>query len=250
MKVVFIGRDSRTAEIASLSVRLRWPDATLCHADSSGRGLELVEQDWPDMVLLQPDGSDVPLAAAIHDLRAFSNVPLLVLGHQGDEMEAISSLELGADDYVRLPCDLTELTTRIWALLRRAGTATSYESEGPTVSGRLLINPASYEAFLGPQRLALTTTEFRLLHLLVKNWGIVVSRQTLERTLWRDQTDSYDLVKKYIQRLRHKLGDDAREPFWIASVHGVGYRFVGPTPGSIKAPDYQQCLELMTARSA
>jgi DNA-binding response OmpR family regulator len=89
-----------------------------------------------------------------------------------------------------------------------------------------------------------------LLHLLVKNWGIVVSRQTLERTLWRDQIDSYDLVKKYIQRLRQKLGDDAREPFWIASVHGVGYRFIGPTPGSIKAPDYQQCLELMTAASA
>jgi two-component system KDP operon response regulator KdpE len=250
MKVVFIGRDSRTADIASLSIRLRWPDATLLYAASTARGLELVEHDWPDMVLLHPDFSDIPLAAAIHDLRGFSNVPLLVLGHQGDEMEAISSLELGADDYVRLPCDLTELTTRIWALLRRAGVATSYESEGPTVSGRLLVNPASYEAYLGARRLALTTTEFRLLHLLVKNWGIVVSRQTLERTLWRDQIDSYDLVKKYIQRLRQKLGDDAREPFWIASVHGVGYRFIGPTPGSIKAPDYQQCLELMTAASA
>jgi len=250
MKVVFIGHDSRTADIASLSIRLRWPDATLFYATSATEGLELVEHNWPDMVLLHPDFADITLTTAIHDLRGFSNVPLLVLSHQGDEMEAITSLELGADDYVRLPCDLTELTTRIWALLRRAGTANSYESERPTVSGRLLVNPASYEAYLAGQKLALTTTEFRLLHLLVKNWGIVVSRQTLERTLWRDQNDSYDLVKKYIQRLRQKLGDDAREPFWIASVHGVGYRFIGPTPGSIKAPDYQQCLEIMSATPA
>ena len=245
MKVVFIGVNTRTADIASLSVRLRWPDATVFQSPTATRGMELVELEWPDVVLLHPDFTDLSLSNAIHDLRAFSNVPLLVLGHEGDEMEAIMSLETGADDYVRLPCDLTELTTRIWALMRRSGGTTSYESESPMVSGRLLVNPASYESFLGGQRLALTTTEFRLLHLLVKNWGIVVTRQTLERTLWGDQVDSYGLVKKYIQRLRQKLGDDAREPFWIASVHGVGYRFIGPTPKSIESPDYQKCLEIM-----
>jgi len=192
MKIVFIGEDNRTADIASLSIRLRWPGATLPYAATATEGLELVERDWPDMVLLHPDLS---LTRAIHDLRDFSNGPLLVLGRQCDEMEAGSSLERGADDYVRLPCDLTELTTGIWALLRRASAATSHESERPTVSGRLLINPASYEAYMGGQGLALTTTEFRLLSLLLKNWGIVVSRQTLECTLWGDQTDSYGLVK-------------------------------------------------------
>ncbi len=133
----------------------------------------------------------------------------------------------GADDYVRLPCDLTELTARVWALLRRSGATVAHEAESPLLSGRLLVNPATYEAFLGPERLALTTTEFRLLHLLVKNWGMVVGRQTLERTLWGEQTDSYGLVKRYIQRLRSKLKDDAREPYWIASVHGVGFGSLG-----------------------
>ena len=246
MKVVFIGVNTRTADIASLGVRLRWPDATLSSAKTAADGLELVEHEWPDVVLLHPDFDDMSCSRAIQDLRGFSNVPLLVLGHQGDEMEAISSLELGADDYVRLPCDLTELTARIWALIRRSGNATSYESESPVVSGRLLVSPATYEAFLGGQRLTLTTTEFRLLHLLVKNWGIVVSRQTLERTMWGEQVDSYGLVKKYVQRLRQKLGDDAKEPFWIASVHGVGYRFIGPTPKSIEAPDYQEYLKVTT----
>lgn len=171
-------------------------------------------------------------------------MPLLVLGRQNDEMETVSSLEVGADDYVRSPCDLTELTARIWALLRRSGMTSSYETESPLVSGRLLVNPATYEAFLGGQRLTLTTTEFRLLYLMVKNWGIVVSRATLERTLWGDQVDSYGLVKKYVQRLRHKLDDDAREPFWIASVHGVGYRFIGPTPRTIEASIQQNSLNV------
>jgi two-component system, OmpR family, alkaline phosphatase synthesis response regulator PhoP len=243
MKAVFIGASSRTAEIASLSIRLRWPDAAFLVATTATQGLELVEQEWPNLLLLQPDFSDLPHARAIQDLRGFSNVPLLVLAHQGDEMEAISSLELGADDYVRLPCDLTELTARIWALLRRSGAVVSRERESPLLSGRLLVNPATYEAYLGRERLSLTTTEFRLLHLLVKNWGMVVARQTLERTLWGEEADSYGLVKRYIQRLRHKLGDDAHEPYWISSIHGVGYRFIGPTPRPLEAADYARELE-------
>jgi DNA-binding response OmpR family regulator len=243
MKGVFIGASARTAEIAALSVRLRWPDAAFLIAATATQGLELVEQEWPNILLLHPDFSDMAYSRAIRDLRGFSNVPLLVLAHQGDEMEAVSSLELGADDYVRLPCDLTELTARVWALLRRSGATVAHEAESPLLSGRLLVNPATYEAFLGPERLALTTTEFRLLHLLVKNWGMVVGRQTLERTLWGEQTDSYGLVKRYIQRLRSKLKDDAREPYWIASVHGVGYRFIGPTPKALEAADYAQTMQ-------
>ena len=117
-------------------------------------------------------------------------------------MEAVTSLELGADDYLRLPCDLTELTTRIWALIRKSGTTATYETENPLTSGHQMVNPATYEAFLSGRRLTLTATEFRMLFLLIKNWGIVVSRQTLERTLWCERVDNYGLVKKYVQRLR------------------------------------------------
>jgi two-component system KDP operon response regulator KdpE len=230
MKAVFIGANARTAEIATLSVHLRWPDVTPMIATTAARGLELVEQESPDVVLIHPDFTDLTLTKIIQGLRCFSNVPLLVLGHQGDEMEVVSALETGADDYVRLPCDLTEMMTRIWALLRRVGIRPSHESESPLLSGSLFINPATYEVFLGGQRITLTSTEFRLLHLLVRNRGTVVAHQTLERALWGDQIDSSGLVKKYVQRLRRKLSDDAREPRWIASVHGVGYRFIGPTP--------------------
>ena len=72
----------------------------------------------------------------------------------------------------------------------------------------------------------LTSTEFRLLHLLLDNRGNVVSHDFIARSLWGEQVDSSALVKKYIQRLRRKLDDDPQNPKWIANVYGVGYRIL------------------------
>jgi DNA-binding response OmpR family regulator len=228
LNVVYIGADARTAEIALLATHLRWPEVTPLVAATAGEGLELVEQELPDLVLLCPDFTDLAMSTAIRELRYFTNAPLLLLGYRGDEMEVGTSLESGADDYVRMPCDLTELMVRVWVLLRRAGVPSPHRHEEPLSSGPLFINPATYEVFLGGQPVTLTSTEFRLLHLLIKNRGAVVTRHTLEQTLWREPVDGHGLIKKYVQRLRRKLGDDAREPTWISSVHGVGYRFIGP----------------------
>ena len=86
---------------------------------------------------------------------------------------------------------------------------------------------------MGGKPLNLTNTEFDLLCLLVNNWNIVVARQILEKNFRTDRNVTYDKVKKYVQRLRGKLQDDSREPRWIANVHGVGYRFVGPAPTAL-----------------
>ena len=229
MKVVVIGMDPRFLETVAVGVRVRWPDAILKYAINARKGLELVEQKWPDLVVLS-DIQDSSSYEFIQNLRAFSNVPMLVLGKSANDMEAAICLEAGADDYVRLPCDLPELAVRLWALVRRADSIDSYQKEGPLNSGELLLNPATYEAYMGEERLALTYTEFQMLFILVRNWGIVVPRKALEEELWAERTDSYNLVKKYVQRLRVKLLDDSRAPCWIANVHGVGYRFVGPAP--------------------
>ena len=105
---------------------MRWPDLVPMVATRATEGLELVAQESPDMVLLHPSFTDMTLSQAIQELCCFSNVPLIVLGCQGDTMEAVTALTLGADDYVRLPCKLIELTTRVWALLRRAGVIMAY----------------------------------------------------------------------------------------------------------------------------
>jgi len=230
MKVVFIGADPQVAEMVGLSLRLRWPDAATLVATTNEDGLELVERASPDVVLFDANLPDISLTRAVQEMRSFSKVPLIVLSHNGDDREAFTALELGADDYVRLPCELTEMLSRVWALLRRVAVKTYHEGEKPVRSGQLFINPATYEVFLGSQQVMLTSTEFRLLYLLIKNRGSVVSHETLGRTLWGDEWDSYGLVKEYVQRLRQKMGDAGRDPLWIANVHGEGYRFIGPKP--------------------
>ena len=100
--------------------------------------------------------------------------------------------------------------------------------EPPIQYGAILINPATNEAFLDNRPLALTATEFRVLYLLVRNKGGVVTHGMIAQPIWGDRVDSRPLLKKYIQRLRQKLGDDSQNPQWIANVPGIGYKLIGP----------------------
>jgi two-component system, OmpR family, KDP operon response regulator KdpE len=237
MKAVYIGNGRQIADVVNLALRLRWPETMLLIATTAREGLEMVEWESPDVVLLQPDFADLTLGEAIQGIRRFTDVVLLVLGQDEDGMEAVTSLEMGADAYVRRPCDVTEIMMRVQVLLRRIGSQILPESEGLMRCGDLCINPAAYEVFLGERRVTLTSTEVRLLHVLIKNRGTVVSCEKLERALWGDQEDNGRLVKKYVQRLRRKLGDDSRDPLWVAGVPRVGYRFIGPPPAGAPQPE-------------
>jgi two-component system KDP operon response regulator KdpE len=232
-KVIFVGDDPQMLKVVTLGIHLRWPDVLPLVATTAAVGLEMVEQVSPDVALIGTQHPDMPPPAVVEEMRGFSGVPIVVLSRTGDEIEAVSSLELGADDYIRFPCGMLEIMARVWATLRRVGTISCHNNNGrPIVSGDLLIIPSTYEVFMADQRIGLTATEFRLLHLLAKNRGVVVSHQLLEHSLWGDREFNPQVAKKYVQRLRYKLGDSAAEPRWIASVHGVGYRFIGPKPCS------------------
>ena len=228
MKPVFIGPNPEIAQRIGLSISLRWPASIPQVATTTQEGLLLLERADADVIILQSDLPDESLAKALQKIRACTNIPLLVLGQQGNEAEVVTALEMGADDYVRLPFDLTELMARVWALLRRVTTNRHNEGEIPFRSGELFINPSTYEVFLGNKKVSLTTTEFRVLNLLARNRGSVVSHQSLESSLWGEEVDSSGLVKKYVQRLRQKLGDTPKDQSWIGSVHGVGYRLIRP----------------------
>ncbi len=233
MKAIVIGMDPRVVGDAAASVRVRWPDAALKFAVNSSRGLRLLEQERTTVAILS-EIRDSNLSDFVKNIRTFSKVPLLVLGNTGDTEETVACLEAGADDYFRLPCSTRELTLRLWALVRRSGPVDSNEIETSLASGKLMMNPTTYEAFFGEERLCLTSTEFRMLHFLMKNWWDVVPRQTLVENLWPESSDRDNLVKKYVQRLRLKLRDDPRYPSWIANIKGVGYRFVGPAPRALE----------------
>ena len=240
MKVLLIGAEPETAEKVNLAARLRWPDAIIHVAAEPDKGLHLVEEHEPDVVMFQSDPGGWPIDRFIQELRAFSDVPLIILEPEGGggQMDEVRALESGADDYILRSAGIIDLVARLVALIRRAKIMEPSPVDSLLSSGSLTLDPATFEVYLNGRSLSLTSTEFRMLHLLLKNRGQVVTHDFLARSLWGDRVDSSPLAKKYVQRLRRKLGDGGKNPQWIANVYGVGYRMVQrrvPAPEETRA---------------
>jgi DNA-binding response OmpR family regulator len=231
MKVLFFCQDGAKVEQLVLALRLRWPDLQPEIAPRAYLGFQILEEQEPDLVMLCENPPDMDIWQAIKETRRFSDIPIVVAVEGGDELGVVKAIEAGADDYIRMPCNMMVVMARVAALMRRVSLTRQQAEEGTIQCGELVINPATYEAYLGPSRLSLTPKEFQLLYLLAKNRRTVLSQEFIRRVIWADESEAGDTLKKYVQRLRHKLGDDARNPTWIKTVHGVGYRF--SMPGSV-----------------
>ena len=229
MKALFFSQDGDKVEQLGLALRLRWPDLRPLIASEGRVGLEVIEREEPDISIICENLSDLTVWETIKEIRLFSDVPIIVALESQGEMDVVKALEHGADDFIRLPCNLTEFMARAVALLRRVGLTKQRSNESPIRCGDLLINPATYEVYLGDSRLVLTPTEFKLLYLLAKNRHVTLTQEFIQRVIWSEEVEAGEALKKYIQRLRKKLGDDARNPIWIKTVHGVGYRFAAST---------------------
>ncbi|MQA81484.1 MAG: response regulator [Streptosporangiales bacterium] len=183
---------------------------TLAQASDSTLDLLVLDLGLPEM-----DGLDV-----CRRLRADGHaVPILVLTARADEVDTVVGLDAGADDYVTKPFRLAELLARARALLRRGVPETS------AVHG-VRIDVDSRRAWLGEEELSLTTKEFDLLRVLVREAGKVVSREQLMHEVWDAKWwGSTKTLDMHISWLRRKLGDEAADPQFIATVRGVGFRF-------------------------
>jgi len=173
-----------------------------------------------DLVVLDlglPDMDGLDVARAIRNKGL--TTPVLVLTARADEVDLVVGLDAGADDYVTKPFRLAELLARARALLRRGG----HEASAPV---RVRIDAEARRAFLDETELHLTAKEFDLLRVLVREAGRVVPREQLMREVW--DADWYGPTKTldmHVSWLRRKLGDDAGQPRFIATVRGVGFRF-------------------------
>ena len=189
-------------------------------------GLAALAAEGPDIVVLDVMLPGMDGFAVCRKVRAESRVPIVMLTARGDVMDRIVGLELGADDYLPKPFEPRELVARLQAVLRRGG-AGSEPGETARV-GALEIRWEARAARLGGRPLELTTAEFELLGLLVRNRGRVMSRdRILEATRGLDW-EAYDRsIDVLVSRLRQKLGDDPRRPVFIKTMRGLGYRFIG-----------------------
>ncbi len=146
-------------------------------------------------------------------------LPVLVLTARAEEVDTVVGLDAGADDYVTKPFRLAELLARVRALLRRGA------NESPSANG-VRIDVASRRAWLGEDELTLTSKEFDLLRVLMRDAGTVVTREQLMRDVWNaNWWGSTKTLDMHVSWLRRKLGDDASAPRYITTVRGVGFRF-------------------------
>ncbi len=188
-------------------------------------GLRILESEPPDIVVLDVMLPGLDGFAVCRRIREKSRVPIVMLTARGGVMDRIVGLELGADDYLPKPFEPRELVARLQAVLRRG----AHEAPVETVRvGALEIAWEARTTRLDGRPLELTTAEFELLRLLVRSRGRVLTRERiLEATRGLDWETFDRSVDVLVSRLRQKLGDDPRNPVFIKTVRGLGYRFIG-----------------------
>ncbi len=175
-----------------------------------------------DLMLPGRDGLDV-----CREVRARSDVPIVVLTARGEEADRVMGLELGADDYVAKPYSPRELLARIRAVVRRAKGRAGPSREAVRV-GTLEVDPAARRVTLAGREIALTGYEFALLLALARRAGRVLSREQLMELARGSAEDAFDRsIDVHVSRLRQKLGDDPKHPRLIKTVRGAGYVLAG-----------------------
>jgi DNA-binding response OmpR family regulator len=229
LKVVVIDDSPEIIEVVSLCFQLRWSNADLSSAPTGSEGLELVEAVSPDIVILDIGLPDMEGFEVLKEIRRFSQVPVIMLTVRAEDTDVARGLEMGADDYITKPFSHIELVARVQAVLRRSqGTAVS-SGERPFNSGKLFIDFTGNEVKVDGKSVKLTSTELKLLYLLVRNEGRLVTHEGLLSKVWGETySDARDLLRVHIQHLRQKLDDSVESPHIIVTEHGMGYKFIRP----------------------
>ncbi|MGH2980316.1 MAG: response regulator [Solirubrobacterales bacterium] len=174
-----------------------------------------------DIMLPKVDGLEV-----CRRLRAKSSVPIIMLTAKAEEIDKVLGLEIGADDYITKPFSMREFRSRVRAALRRAEMGQVNGSDEPLDRGDLHIDLAKRTTELGGQPVQLTYVEFEILSVLARHPGRVYTRDMLLDRIWGDSAfRDQRTIDVHIRHLREKLERDPRNPEYLLTVRGVGYRF-------------------------
>ncbi|MCE7991329.1 MAG: response regulator transcription factor [Roseivirga sp.] len=187
--------------------------------------MNVIRKGNPELIVLDimmPGKNGLDLCK---EVRREFNVPIIMLTARGDVSDRIVGLEIGADDYLPKPFEPRELVARIETILRRG--AASYQKDIIRI-GELEVTPKSQTARLEGEVLELTTKEFEILMLLINNPNRVFSRDDLMESIRGLDWDAFNRsIDVLVSRLRHKLKDDPKQPQYIRTVWGSGYKFIG-----------------------
>ena len=197
----------------------------LVEAATGREGVAQATGRTPDVILLDlglPDGDGIDLTRRI---REWSRTPIIVISARGKEQDKIAALDAGADDYLTKPFDVGELLARLRVALRHSTTASEGAPEPAFAVGDLRVDLVRRQVFVADTEVHLTPTEYKLLALLVRHAGKVLTHRQLLKEVWGPNAVEHShYVRVYVTQLRHKLERDATRPQHLITEPGVGYR--------------------------
>jgi two-component system KDP operon response regulator KdpE len=197
----------------------------LLEAGTGREGLALAASRVPDVVLLDLGLPDMEGIEVIQQLRTWSKMPIIVLSARGQERDKVANLDAGADDYLTKPFGVGELLARIRVALRKALPAEEGKPEAMYSLGRITVDFERRLVFRGPEEVHLTPIEYKLLAVLIKHRGKVVTHRQLLKEVWGpSHIEQNPYLRIFILNLRRKLEDDPARPQYLLTEPGVGYR--------------------------
>ncbi|HEX9530283.1 MAG TPA: response regulator transcription factor [Acidimicrobiales bacterium] len=217
--------------VDALTVGLSREGFSVRVARDGSEALAMFDAVQPDLVLLDIMLPKVSGVDVCRDLRARSNVPIIMVTAKGEEIDAVVGLEVGADDYVTKPYRMRELIARVRAVLRRSPTARPVpvgdeEDLLPIEVGDVSLDPDRHEVRVRGEEIKLPLKEFELLELLLANAGRVLTRETLIDRIWGpDYVGDTKTLDVHVKRLRSRVEHDPSNPTRITTIRGVGYRY-------------------------
>ncbi|WP_041331452.1 response regulator transcription factor [Dehalococcoides mccartyi] len=206
-------------QTVSLAFKIRWPSINIFSTHSGQRGIRMVEDENPNVVILDLGLPDIDGFKVIQEIRHFSKVPIIILTVRDTEADIVHALELGADDYILKPFRQLELTSRVNAQLRHG------ENEEETIHlGNYYLNPNERILSAGNKNICLTRIETIVLETLFSRAGHVVTHTMLAEQIWGDvHPSTVKNVRIHIKRLRDKLECEAELTSLVITKPGVGY---------------------------
>ena len=217
--------DDDTAVTDLLSVLLNTQGFQVWATNSSSEGLTQIRENKPDLVILdlmlpQIDGREV-----CRILRRESDIPIIMLTALSEEIDQVTGLEIGADDYITKPFSTPELLARLRAVQRKTRPS---EEVSVFKNGDLVVDLTAHVVTRAGREIKLSATEYALLRLFVKHPGRVLTHRHILREIWRPKSEEHrQYLRVYVTHLRQKIEPDPAKPSLIQTQPGIGYRFSG-----------------------
>lgn len=225
-KILLVDDEKKILEVVQAYLE---KEGYLVYTSMSGKqALEVFKKVDPDLLVLDLMLPDLTGQEVCSLIRQESNIPIMMLTAKITEDDKINGFTLGADDYLTKPFSPRELVARVKALLRRSGGGKNSGAVLSFGNEDLVINETSYEVMKKGKLLNLTPNEFKILNILAKHQGKAFSRWELINLALGYDYEGYErTIDTHIKNLRQKIEDDSKNPVYILTVYGIGYKFGG-----------------------